>query len=267
MSGNNTPTYIGVDIGGTGMKGGIVAISASGQQAGELSGERFRIPTPQPATPQAVARTVAEIIDELDSREMAPARDRPVGICLPSVIHHGLALSANNIDPSWIETNAHELFSDHLHRDVRVINDADAAGLAEARFGAARGVSGSVLVVTLGTGIGSAMIHNGVLVPNFELGSLEFRGNMAERDASASARERAELSFQEYAEQRLQPYFSYLERLFSPELFVIGGGISQRAEEFLPYVKLRARTIPAQMVNNAGIIGAALFASIADASM
>ncbi|MGO1182164.1 MAG: polyphosphate--glucose phosphotransferase [Micrococcaceae bacterium] len=261
-----TSTFIGIDIGGTGIKGGIVRLKTGHDANGSLHGGRFRIPTPRPATPEKVAETVAEIVAELDARPKAPQPTNPVGICFPAVIHHGICLSANNIDPSWVGAEVADLFSARLGREVRVLNDADAAGLAESRFGAGVEKAGTVMTITLGTGIGSALIHDGVLVPNLELGSLEFEGGMAEKRASAAAREREDLDWQVYAEQRLQPYLDHVERLFSPDLFIIGGGISKRPEDFMPYLSLRAPIVPASMTNNAGIIGAALFASEASAS-
>ncbi|RII42975.1 polyphosphate--glucose phosphotransferase [Galactobacter valiniphilus] len=247
---------IGIDIGGTGIKGGIVDL-----KKGKLVGERFRIPTPQPATPEAVAAVVAEVVAELDSREDAPALDSPVGVTFPSIVVDGVTLSAANVDKSWIGTNADALFTRVLGRPVHLMNDADAAGLAEARFGAGKDTPGVVLTITLGTGIGSAMVNDGRLVPNTELGHLEMNGTDAESQASASARERLELDWDQYA-QRLQQYFSHVEFLFSPRLFIVGGGISKRSEDFLPQLKLKTPIIPAKLKNNAGIVGAALQAGV-----
>lgn len=258
------PTTIGIDVGGTGMKGGLVRLG-SGPKAGTLRGDRFRIPTPQPAMPEPVAATLAAITAELDGREKAPKPSAPLGVCFPSIVKDGVCLSANNIDHSWIGTDLRGTFEEHLRRPVTVVNDADAAGLAEARYGAGRGVRGLVHVITLGTGIGGAMIHDGVLVPNFEVGSLELDGVMAESRASAKARERDQLSWAEYAE-RLQRFFSHVERIFSPDLFIVGGGISKRPHDYLPLLRLRTPIVPAQLQNNAGIVGAALAAhgSLAD---
>lgn len=258
------PTTIGIDVGGTGMKGGLVRLG-SGPKAGTLRGDRFRIPTPQPAMPEPVAATLAAITAELDGREKAPKPSAPLGVCFPSIVKEGVCLSANNIDHSWIGTDLRGTFEEHLRRPVTVVNDADAAGLAEARYGAGRGVRGLVHVITLGTGIGGAMIHDGVLVPNFEVGSLELDGVMAESRASAKARERDQLSWAEYAE-RLQRFFSHVERIFSPDLFIVGGGISKRPDDYLPLLRLRTPIVPAQLQNNAGIVGAALAAhgSLAD---
>ncbi|MHA7176090.1 polyphosphate--glucose phosphotransferase [Arthrobacter sp. Sr24] len=249
-------TVIGIDIGGTGIKGGIVDLDT-----GEVVGDRFRIPTPSPSTPQAVAKVVKEIVEELSGRKHAPSKDAPVGITFPAIVSHGISHSAANVDKSWIDANVDEIFTKELGREVQVMNDADAAGLAEARYGAGKGVKGTVLVITLGTGIGSAFIYNGKLIPNLELGHLEIDGFDAETKASASARERDDISWDEYA-VRLQRYFSHVEFLFSPELFIIGGGISKRSEDYLPQLDLRTKIIPAELANNAGIVGGALQAAV-----
>ncbi|MCZ2402376.1 ROK family protein [Paenarthrobacter sp. Z7-10] len=247
---------IGIDIGGTGIKGGIVNLDK-----GKLVGERFRIDTPQPSRPEAVATVVGQIVAELMTRDGAPDADAPVGVTFPAIIAHGVARSAANVDKSWVNTDVDALLTSELGRDVQVMNDADAAGLAEARYGAGKGVKGTVLVITLGTGIGSAFIFNGKLVPNAELGHLELDGVDAETKASASARERDGLSWEEYT-GRLQRYFSHLEFLFSPELFIVGGGISKRSEDYLPQLKLQTPIIPALLQNNAGIVGGALQAAV-----
>jgi len=243
---------IGVDIGGTGIKGGIVNLAT-----GCIEGTLVRQATPQPATPQAVAATVAQIVQELNQREDAPEAGIPVGVTYPGIIQNGYARSAANMDPTWIDFEITTLFTETLARQVEVLNDADAAGLAEVKYGAGRGVDGTVLVVTLGTGIGSAFIFNGKLVPNAELGHLELDGHNAESKASAVARERQGLSWQEYS-VLLQRYFSHVEFLFSPELIIVGGGISARADEYLPGISLRTPIVPAILENEAGIIGAAL---------
>ncbi|PYI38600.1 polyphosphate--glucose phosphotransferase [Arthrobacter psychrolactophilus] len=253
---SSASTVIGIDIGGTGIKGGIVDLDS-----GEVLGDRYRIPTPTPSTPQAVAKVVKEIVDELMTREHAPHEDAPVGITFPAIISHGVARSAANVDKSWIDADVDSIFTKELGRDVQVMNDADAAGLAEARYGAGKDVDGTVLVITLGTGIGSAFIYDGKLIPNVELGHLELDGFNAESKASASARERDDISWDEYS-QRLQRYFSHVEFLFSPELFIIGGGISKRSEDYLPQLKLRTKIITAELKNNAGIVGGALQAAV-----
>ncbi|WP_425864325.1 polyphosphate--glucose phosphotransferase [Arthrobacter sp. TWP1-1] len=253
---SSASTVIGIDIGGTGIKGGIVDLDS-----GEVLGDRYRIPTPTPSTPQAVAKVVKEIVDELMTRPHAPSQDAPVGITFPAIISHGVARSAANVDKSWIDADVDDIFTKELGRDVQVMNDADAAGLAEARYGAGKDVKGTVLVITLGTGIGSAFIFNGKLIPNVELGHLEIDGVGAETKASASARERDGISWDEYS-VRLQRYFSHVEFLFSPELFIIGGGISKRSEDYLPQLKLRTKIITAELKNNAGIVGGALQAAV-----
>lgn len=244
----------GVDVGGTGIKGGVVDLFT-----GQLVGERYRIDTPRPATPQAVAEVVAAVLNELRQRPGMPA-NAPVGVALPSIVHHGVARSASNIDPTFIGTDLVALLSQQIGREVTVLNDADAAGLAEAEFGAARGVAGSVLMLTLGTGIGSALLFNGELVPNFELGHLEFNGQIAERGASASARQREGLSWKEYA-QRLNGYLEHVQFLFSPELIILGGGVSKSPQKFVPLLELETKIAVAEHANNAGILGAALHGS------
>ncbi|NJC22102.1 polyphosphate glucokinase [Arthrobacter pigmenti] len=253
---NLPATIIGIDIGGTGIKGGIVDLAE-----GAIIGERFRVETPQPATPEAVAVVVADIVAELSTREGAPAQTLPIGVTFPAIIQHGVARSAANVDESWIDTDVDALFTKVLSRDVHVINDADAAGLAEVQYGAGKGVNGTVLVITLGTGIGSAFIFDGKLVPNAELGHLEIDGHDAETQASAVARERLGLNWEEYS-VKLQRYFSHVEFLFSPELFIVGGGISKRSKDFLPNLSLRTPIIPAELRNHAGIVGAALQAAL-----
>ena len=242
---------IGIDIGGTGIKGGIVNLTE-----GRLLGEPFCVPTPQPATPHAVTEAIAQVIAELSARPETPFPDSPVGVTFPGIIQHGVVRSAANMDNGWLNTSIDALLTTRLGRAVEVINDADAAGLAEARYGAGAGVAGSVLVITLGTGIGSAFIFDGQLVPNTELGHLKIDGHDAETKASAVARERAGLSWDEYS-VLLQRYFSHVEFLFSPELLIVGGGISQRAHDYLPNLKLRTPIVPAVLRNEAGIIGAA----------
>lgn len=238
----------GIDFGGTGIKGAPVDLTK-----GDFASERERIPTPQPAVPEAVAKVFAELLARF------PDSTAPVGVTVPGVVHHGVVRSAANIDRSWIGTDADALFTAALGRDVHVVNDADAAGLAEVRFGAARGRRGLVIVTTLGTGIGSALVHDGVLVPNSELGHLEIEGYDAESRAANSAREREGLSMEEWA-GRLRTYYRTLERLFSPELFVVGGGISKKADQFLPLLDLDTEIVPATLRNKAGVVGAALYA-------
>jgi len=240
-------TAVGIDIGGSGIKGAPVDL-----KLGEFITERVKIATPQPATPEAIAPVVAEIV--------AGAGDGPVGVTFPAVIHHGVALSAANVDRSWIGTDVEALMSEAVGRPVHVVNDADAAGVAEVRFGAAKDVSGVVLMTTLGTGIGSALFIDGRLVPNTELGHLEIDGHNAESRAAASVREEEDLGWTEWAE-RLQVYYSRVEALFTPDLIVVGGGVSREADRFLPKLRLRTPIVPAALRNTAGIVGAAWLAS------
>jgi polyphosphate glucokinase len=239
----------GIDFGGSGIKGAPVDL-----EAGDFAAERERIPTPQPSTPEAVAEVLVDLLARF------PRSSASVGITVPGVVRHGVVSSAANIDAGWIGTDADALFTDATGRDVHVVNDADAAGLAEVRYGAARGRRGLVIVTTLGTGIGSALVHDGVLVPNSELGHLEIDGHNAESRAANSAREREELTMSEWAD-RLRTYYRTLEHLFSPDLFVVGGGISKRSGEFLPLLDLDTEIVPARLLNKAGVVGAALYAS------
>jgi polyphosphate glucokinase len=240
----------GIDIGGSGIKGAPVDLVA-----GEFADERLRIPTPQPSTPDAVADVVSQIVHEFGNK----SGDLPVGVTFPAVIQHGIARTAANVDQSWIGTDVDALFTEKLGRAVHVVNDADAAGVAEARYGAARGTHGTVIVATLGTGIGSALLIDGKLVPNTELGHLEIDGHDAETRAADSARDREELSWEKWA-ARLQRYFGVVEDLFWPDLIVVGGGVSKKSDRFLPLLHLRAPIVPAQLRNDAGIIGAASLA-------
>lgn len=242
---------IGVDVGGSGIKGAPVDVST-----GELVADRLRIETPQPATPEAVADVVRTVVAHAGPH----LRGRPVGITVPGPVTHGVVRAAANIDPSWVGTDAERLFSERLGAPVHVVNDADAAGVAEARFGAAREVRGLVLLTTLGTGIGSALLLDGHLVPNSELGHLQIDGRDAESHASAGAREDEDLDWPEWA-SRLQRYYSVVEDLLWPELIVVGGGVSKHAERFLPLLHLRAPVVAARLRNHAGIVGAAVLAA------
>lgn len=248
-------SMIGIDIGGTGIKGGVTDLTT-----GRLEGDRVHIATPNQRTPQAVADAVAEVVRELEQRMEAQSVGAPVGVTYPGIVQHGVARSAANLDPSWVGFDIQALFTDRLHRSVEIINDADAVGLAEVKFGAGKGVSGIVLAITLGTGIGSAFVFDGKLVPNSELGHLEIDGFVAETKASAVARERNNMKWEQYSVV-LQRYFSHVEFLFSPDLFIVGGGISACADEYLPRLKLNAPIAPATLRNDAGIIGAALQAA------
>lgn len=239
----------GIDFGGTGIKGAPVDV-----EIGDFAAERERIRTPEESTPEAIAEIFVDLLAKF------PDCTGAVGVTVPGVVRHGVVLSAANIDKSWIGTDADKLFTEATGREVHVVNDADAAGLAEVRYGAARGRSGLVIVTTLGTGIGSAMVHDGVLVPNSELGHLEIDGHDAESRAANSARTREDLSWKEWA-KRLTRYYRTLEMLFSPELFVVGGGVSKESGEFLPLLDIDTEIIPATLLNKAGVVGAALYAS------
>lgn len=238
----------GIDFGGSGIKGAPVDL-----EKGEFAQERVRIDTPHPSTPQAVAAVFSDLLGRFEES------DGPVGVTVPGVVVRGVVSSAANIDKGWIGEDVDRLITEKTGRDVHVVNDADAAGLAEVRYGAAKGRQGLVIVTTLGTGIGSALVYDGVLVPNSELGHLEIDGHDAEKRAASSAREREDLSWEEWA-KRLTRYYRQLERLFSPELFVVGGGVSKKADEFLPLLEIETEIIPAQLRNAAGIVGAALYA-------
>lgn len=240
---------IGIDFGGSGIKAAPVDLGR-----GDLVQDRERIPTPDPSTPEAVGEVMAELIARF------PDSTGPVGITIPGVVHHSVVKSAGNIDRAWIGTDADAFLTDRLGRDVHLINDADAAGLAEARYGAARGVSGLVIVTTLGTGIGSAFLYDGVLIPNSELGHLEIDGHVAEHRAAASIRTRDDLSWEEFA-KRLTRFYRVVDRLFTPDLIVVGGGISKDFEQFLPLIDVGVELVPAQLRNAAGIVGAAVVAS------
>ena len=242
---------LGIDVGGSGIKGATVDLAS-----GELTAERLRIETPQPSTPDAVAGVIAEVAKHF-SGELD--KDGPIGVTMPSVVTQGVVRTAANIDKSWIGADADNMFTERLGRAVHVVNDADAAGIAEARFGAARSTKGLVVVTTLGTGIGTALLFNGQLIPNSELGHLEVDGHDAETRAASSARENEDLSWQQWAE-RLQRYYSAIEDLLWPALIVVGGGVSKKADKFLPLLHLRAPIVAAQLRNEAGIIGAAVLA-------
>lgn len=246
-----TTRGFGIDIGGSGIKGAPVDLVE-----GAFAADRLRIPTPSPATPAAVAEVVAQIVESFPD----VAAGTPIGVTFPAVIQHGVARTAANVDKSWIGTDVDALMTQRLGRSVHVVNDADAAGLAEAHYGAARGVKGTVFVATLGTGIGSALIVDGHLVPNTELGHLEIGGEDYEKKAADSAREREDLSWEHWA-KRLQKYFSAIEALLWPDLIVVGGGVSKKSEKFLPLLDLKAPIVPAALLNDAGIVGAALLAT------
>ncbi|GAA0391619.1 polyphosphate--glucose phosphotransferase [Streptomyces luteireticuli] len=242
----------GVDIGGSGIKGAPVDLTG-----GSLAEERHKVLTPQPATPDAVADRVKEVVDHFGWS------GRPVGATFPGVVVGGTTRTAANVDKGWIGIDAAGLIGERIGAPVTLLNDADAAGVAEMTFGAGRGRTGTVIVLTFGTGIGSAVFTGGRLVPNTELGHLELSGHDAETRASSRAKEDGELSWARWA-RRVQKYLRHVEGLFSPELFVIGGGVSRKADKFLPLIEgVSAEIVPALLENNAGIVGAAMAASAA----
>jgi polyphosphate glucokinase len=236
---------LGIDIGGTGIKGAVVDLND-----GSLKQERFRIETPRPATPAAVASTVKQIVDHFSWKG-------PVGIGFPGVIKKGIVLTAANLHPSWVGKDAEKLFSSKTHCKVFVGNDADAAGLAEMHFGAGAGRRGVAIMVTLGTGIGTALFNEGKLIPNTELGHLTVDGKDAESRASDRARCEHDWSWKKWA-KRVDEYLNELDRLLWPDLFIIGGGGCKEWPKFGPRLKTRAEVVPAKLGNPAGIIGAAL---------
>jgi len=238
---------IGIDVGGTGIKAAEVET-----EDGSLLTPRSRVLTPHPATPDAVAAAAAALIEPL-------GRELPVGIGFPAVVRDGTTVTAANVDAGWIGLHAQALFATALGRPAVMLNDADAAGLAEVRFGAGRGVPGVVLLLTLGTGIGSALFLDGRLVPNTELGHLELRGKDAELRASAAVRDEKRLSWKAWA-ARLDEYLMMVEHLFSPDLIILGGGVSKDADRFVPRLTVGTRVVPAALRNEAGIVGAALWA-------
>jgi polyphosphate glucokinase len=239
----------GVDIGGTGIKGAPVDLDE-----GKLSDERYKIATPHPATPESVVDGVHEVISHF-------GWSGPVGVTFPGVVVDGTTRTAANVDEGWIGLDARGRLSDKLGVPVVVMNDADAAGMAEMTYGAGRGHGGTIIMLTLGTGIGSALFVDGRLVPNTELGHLELHGHDAEKRASVKAREDEELSWEHWA-HRLRKYLAHVEMLFSPDLFVIGGGVSRKAEKFVPLLTgISAEIVPAELQNNAGIVGAAMAAA------
>jgi polyphosphate glucokinase len=239
----------GIDFGGSGIKGAPVDLDT-----GEFAADRVRIETPRKADPPNVAAVVAELVEKAG---LDPGV--PVGITVPGVVKNGVVRTAANIDRSWIGADAAAVFTDRLQRPVTVVNDADAAGFAEARYGAAQGVPGLVVVTTLGTGIGTALVHDGTLVPNSELGHLEVDGHDAETRAANSVREKKDLSWAAWA-KALTRYYRAVERVLFPDLFVVGGGVSKHADQYLPLLDIETRIVPATLKNRAGIVGAALLA-------
>jgi polyphosphate glucokinase len=238
---------MGVDIGGTGIKGAPVDV-----EKGTLSDERFRLLTPSPATPKSVSDVVAQVVEHFDWKG-------PVGATFPAVVKNGVTMTAANVNSKWVGTDAEKVLSERLGSPTIVLNDADAAGIAEMRFGAGRDRKGVVLMITLGTGIGCGMFHDGVLIPNTELGHIEIDGKDAESMAADSARERKGLSWKKYAE-RVEKYLRRLDALLWPDLIILGGGASKKADKLLPHVDVRPEVVTATLLNEAGIVGAAIAA-------
>lgn len=236
---------LGIDIGGSGIKGAPVDIDT-----GEMLSERFRVPTPQPASPKAVAETVSQITKHFEWTG-------PIGCGFPAVVQQGVTRTAANVHEKWIGTDAAALFREKTGCPVRVVNDADAAGLAEMKFGAGKGHQGVVLLVTIGTGLGTSLFTDGVLLPNTELGHIEIDCYDAERNASDAARKRDDLSWKKWG-RRLNTYLNRLEALMWPDLIILGGGVSKKSEKFMPYLDVNATIMIAEAYNHAGIIGAAL---------
>ena len=247
MSEQNPTLAFGIDIGGSGVKGALVDVATGTQVT-----ERKRIATPQPSTPDAVAEVVRELID-------AENWDGPVGITVPAVVRQQVTKTAANIDKAWIDTDVQELFRRHLgeQRDITVLNDADAAGMAEVRFGDRKARTGSVMMLTFGTGIGSALLMDGNLYPNTELGHMKMKKTTAEKYASSKVRDDEELSYKEWA-KRVNKVMEHYSELFNPQTFIVGGGISRKADKWVPYLTIEQEVIPAKLRNEAGIIGAAL---------
>ena len=236
---------MGIDIGGSGIKGAPVDVNT-----GELIAERFRIATPQPASPEAVAETVAEIVRHFDWKG-------PIGCGFPAAVQQGITRTAANVDKAWIDTDAARLFGKATGCQVKVMNDADVAGLAEMAFGAGQGRKGVVLVVTIGTGLGTALFTDGVLLPNAELGHIEINGKDAELLASDTARKREDMSWKKWAEN-FDTYLKHLNALIWPDLIILGGGASKKHEKFMSYLTVKTELVIAKTLNEAGIIGAAL---------
>jgi polyphosphate glucokinase len=239
---------LGIDIGGSGIKGAPVDV-----ETGALMADRFKILTPEPATPEAVAHVVGELVHHFDWHG-------PIGCTFPAVVRRGVVYTAANVDSSWIGVDGHDIFGKATGLPVTLLNDADAAGVAEMRFGAGKGRDGVVMLLTFGTGIGSALFANSVLVPNTELGHLEFRGDEAEHYAAARIRKEKGLSWHDWG-RRVDKFLQYIDRLFSPDLIIVGGGVSRKFDKFARALSDAPNVVPAVLENEAGIVGAALVAS------
>jgi polyphosphate glucokinase len=244
----------GIDVGGSGVKGGIVDLST-----GALIGDRFKLLTPQPATPDAVAKTVAAVVEHF-------GWTGPLGVTYPGVITHGVVQTAANVDKGWIGTNVVDVISGALSgQPVTVLNDADAAGLAEVRFGAGRDVDGLIVLLTFGTGIGSAVLHQGVLLPNTEFGHIEVGGKEAEHRAASSVKDRKKWSYERWT-QEVTKVLVAIENAIWPDLFIVGGGVSRKADKWVPLLTNRTPVVAATLQNSAGIVGAAMAAAAANAA-
>ncbi|WP_422747990.1 polyphosphate--glucose phosphotransferase [Mycobacterium sp. WMMD1722] len=240
----------GIDVGGSGVKGGIVDLDT-----GQLVGERFKLPTPQPATPDAVAATIAQVVREF-------GWTGKLGVTYPGVVTNGVVHTAANVDKSWLGVNAQQVYSAALDgQPVTVLNDADAAGLAEERFGAGKDNTGVIVLLTFGTGIGSAVIHNGILLPNTEFGHLEVGGKEAEHRAASSVKERKDWSYERWTVEVTKVLVA-IENAIWPDLFIAGGGISRKADKWIPLLKNRTPVVAAALQNSAGIVGAAMAAEV-----
>jgi len=241
----------GVDVGGSGVKGGIVDLDT-----GQLIGERFKLPTPQPSTPESVAKTIAEVVEKF-------GWEGGLGVTYPGVVTDGIVQTAANVDKGWIGTNAQEVIGAALGgRKVTVLNDADAAGLAEEKFGAGKDNTGVIVLLTFGTGIGSAVIHNGVLLPNTEFGHLEVGGKEAEHRAASSIKEAKDWSYERWTKEVTKVLIA-VENAIWPDLFIAGGGISRKADKWIPLLQNRTPVVAAALQNEAGIVGAAMAAEVA----
>ncbi len=241
---------LGIDVGGSGVKGGVVDLDT-----GQLIGERFKLPTPQPSTPEAVAKTISEVVAHF-------GWEGPLGVTYPGVVTDGTVRTAANVDKGWIGANVQEVIGGALGgRPVTVLNDADAAGLAEEKFGAGKDNTGVIVLLTFGTGIGSAVIHNGVLLPNTEFGHLEVGGKEAEHRAASSVKDAKEWSYERWTEEVTKVLVA-IENAIWPDLFIAGGGISRKAHKWIPLLKNRTPVVAAALQNTAGIVGAAMAADV-----
>jgi polyphosphate glucokinase len=240
---------LGIDVGGSGIKGAPVNTLTA-----EVLSDRYRIDTPQPATPHAIANAINHLIQHFNWKGL-------VGVGFPAVVQHGMVHSAANIDDSWIGIPIDYLLSERSGCKVFAVNDADAAGLAEIHHGAGKGIEGLVMMITVGTGIGTALFNQGVLMPNTELGHLEFKKKTVERYSSDSVRKKADLNWKQWG-KRFNESLAYYEKLFNPDLFIVGGGTSKKMDKFEAFVTVKTPMVPAQLLNNAGLIGAAMFASL-----